>query len=214
MMAYNGLVPYYGGNDPNRSTRRRRAPTPQPEITPPAMSKALNEALALAKTAQGSADLLHEALVNAEGPQELLRGIIPVRHLPFHIRDYIRISSRHSSPCLQEFRNGCRASLNITDEQISWLSNVIRSRDSSPVLATALKELEAVHTELLDVLRLYDGLERAGSDRVAQERVKNNYTVHSSVFLCISMKVSMTPADTPLNERYRAREWYRERTSK
>ncbi|KAH9828641.1 uncharacterized protein C8Q71DRAFT_487800 [Rhodofomes roseus] len=84
MMAYNGLVPYYGGNDPNRLTRRRRAPTPQPEITPPAMSKALNEALALAKNAQGSADLLHEALVNAEGPQELLRGIIP------------------------EFRNGCR----------------------------------------------------------------------------------------------------------
>ncbi|KAH9829145.1 uncharacterized protein C8Q71DRAFT_791365 [Rhodofomes roseus] len=153
MMAYNGLAPYYGGNDPSRSTRQRRAPTPQPEITPPAMSKALNEALALAKNAQGSADLLHEALVNAEGPQELLRGIIP------------------------EFRNGCRASLNVIDEQISWLSNVIRSRDSSPVLATALKELEAVHTELLDVLRLYDGLERAGSDRVAQERVKNNYTI-------------------------------------
>ncbi|KAH9925266.1 uncharacterized protein B0H18DRAFT_1104723 [Fomitopsis serialis] len=149
-MAYNGLAPYYG----NGPTRRRRAPTP------PATTNALDKALALAKTARGGADLLYEALVNAEGPRDLRGGIV------------------------QEFRTDCRRSLRVIEEQISWLSgeihnaSVSRSGESPLVLARASEELVAVQSELAAVLRLYDGLERAGADRVAQERVKNDHTIH------------------------------------
>ncbi|KZT74249.1 hypothetical protein DAEQUDRAFT_807913 [Daedalea quercina L-15889] len=145
-MAYNGM-PYNG------STQRRRVPTP------PATTNAMDKALALAKTARGGADLLYEALVNAEGPQDLHGGII------------------------LEFRTNCLASLRVIDEQSAWLSeeirraSVTRSRDSPLILTRALKELKAVQDELVAVLQLYDGLERAGTNRAAQERVKNDYTI-------------------------------------
>ena len=69
-MAYNAAGVYNG------STRRRRAPSPP---VPSAVASAeLDKALTLVKPARGNVDLLYEALVNAEGPQDLWSGVIPV----------------------------------------------------------------------------------------------------------------------------------------
>ena len=61
---------------PNGSTRRRRAPSPS---APSAVASAeLDKALTLVEPSRGNIDLLYEALVNAEGPQDLWSGVIPV----------------------------------------------------------------------------------------------------------------------------------------
>ena len=74
----------------NGSTRRRRAPSPLPSAV---ASAELDKALTMVKSARGHVELLYEALVNAEGPQDLWGGFIPVRaHLfPYVFRTLILI---------------------------------------------------------------------------------------------------------------------------
>lgn len=84
---------------------------------------------------------------------------------------------------LKEFRANCRVSLGVIDQQIQWLSDEVskaeisRSQLSMPMIMRALREFEGVQAELRAVLLLYDGLEQAGTDPVAQERAKNDYAI-------------------------------------
>lgn len=64
-MAYNTTGSY--------NERRRYAPPPSTVA-----NSELDKALVLVKPARGHAELLYEALVNVEGPQDLWGGVIPV----------------------------------------------------------------------------------------------------------------------------------------
>ncbi|PCH38709.1 EF-hand [Wolfiporia cocos MD-104 SS10] len=129
-----------------------------PSVAMPYSSEGLRRISLLCTSGRGHADMLQEALVNADGPRDL-RGEL-----------------------IQEFREKCGQSREIIETHISRLTNELANvyRPPGAPLHPAeqpLEELKAALHEIIAALSLYVDLERAGYDRAAQERVKNDYTI-------------------------------------
>ncbi|CCM03840.1 uncharacterized protein FIBRA_05989 [Fibroporia radiculosa] len=114
---------------------------------------------ALCKAARGNADLLHEALVNSEGPRDLKGDLV------------------------QEFLRKCRQSQDVVQSHVPMVkaevdqARILSMGQEHSSMTRYLKELYKVNDGLSIVLQLYDALERAGYNSEVQERVKNEFTI-------------------------------------
>ncbi|KZT03547.1 EF-hand [Laetiporus sulphureus 93-53] len=113
----------------------------------------------LCKAAQGNADLLREALVNANGPQDLRNGLT------------------------REFLDKCRKSQLLVEAQTTRVASVLnnpRLAAPGPHLDDAtrtLKVLRGVNDDLIAAMQFYSDLVYAGLDKAEQERIKNEHTI-------------------------------------